>query len=746
MAKRSARAARAEPAAAASELWASERAHEVFALVLLRLPVAHRVRCAAVCKAWRDAAADKAVWTELDFRGGNSRIDTEALAALCRRAGPSLRALHFDDEAALMTLSAASVLHALQAADACAGLQELTLPTPDNEPIDHDYPEADQLMLSPAQAVALRAACPALRVTACAVLCESNRDAEIAAGALPGPLILCFKTGWGDTTDDFDTVQFVTPAHWTAPSVAGMLTIGRDDPDPMTSLLDPEVSCLADVLLAAPGALRMLDVRSVLVQDTGMASLAEVLRRPACALRSLFVNTPALTDAGGAVLGEALASNASLRSLRLCCNQTQLGYGTCTAIAAALTHNTTLRTLQLHAALDDDDIRRLSVGVCANATLRTLYLYNCHGFFGTVGNGPELLSNMLRPGARCRLQALRVFVHVHARSEVIEALCDVAAEPGGAPALLTLGVEPLDADEESPGDGPWVGSVCAMLRANRTLTALNLPELFETDRQVAALADALRDNGSLKQLNLCSENDKVCKNAGVAALAAALTPPNRAAGALDYLELTGMCVGVAGSRALCAMLRENTVLRELYTPCLPAQGETGEAFGAVALLCSALRVNRTLHMLSFGCSGRAADTVALGRALAHNVGLAWLDCSGVCLDVGGAASLATGLRSNRRLRQLSMSVAHLGGITLPVLAGALSRTRTLACFSIDDIARDNGVSPPAALALCHAARDNDHASALVALKMCIANDSHDVCLAEIEGREPFETSLLLHGP
>ena len=748
MPKRSARAApRAEPAAAAAEPWASARAHEVMALILVRLPVAHRVRCAAVCRAWRDAAAPAAQWTELDFRGGDVAIDTESLAALCARAGPSLRALHIDDETGLMTLSAASVLHALQASGACAGLQELTLPSTDNQFFDYDAPEPDQFMLLPAQAQALQAACPALRVAACSVLCDSDQDAQIAAAALPGPIILCFTSRWGDMVGNVDPETAVVPAHWVAPSVAGMLTIGSEEPPSHFSLSDEDVSFLASALLKAPGtALRMLDVRSALVGDPGMEALAGVLSSPGCALTSLFVNAPEMTDTGGVLVANTLASNTSLRSVRLCCNQTQLGTGTGLSLADALARNTTLQKLQLHAELDDLTMQRLSLAVCENRTLRELYLYNTYWLFGRGGTGPQRLADVLRPGARCRLEALRVFVESGGRGEVVAALCDAAAQPGAAPALLTLGVEPPDVDDGAPGEGTWLEPVCAMLRANATLRALNLPELFETDRQVTALAHALRDNSTLVQLNLCFENDKTCKNAGVVALAEALTPPCRPALSLERLELTGMRVGAAGSRALCAMLRQNTVLSQLYAPCAAAPGENDEPFAAMAPLCAALRVNRTLRMLSVGCDGKAADTVALGRVLAHNTGLVWLDCSGVCLDLGGAASLATGLRRNTRLRQLSMSVRYLSGTTLPVLAGALSRTRTLTYFSVDDITSPTGVSHPAAIALCHAARTNDHASALVLLKLCISEESHVECYAAIDGREPFETALLLSGP
>ena len=656
MAKRSARRAAPQPAEAVATPWASAGAHEAVALVLPRLPVMDRVRCAAVCRVWRDAAAETAVWLELDFRGSDAPIDTEALAALCARAGPSLRALHLDDETALLTLSAASVLYALQAADACAGLQELTLPCPDNLSWYHTPVMPNQLTLLPAQAVALKAACPALKVAACGVVCGSQDDAELAAAALPGPLTLCFTSGWGDAP------QSVTPAHWVAPSVEGMICIGYESPD----TTDADVMYLANALRAAPAwSLRGLDIWSSLVGDAGVGALSEALRCQNCALCSLLVNTPLLTDDCGAELVHALATNTSLLHLRMCPTETQLGRATGLAFASMLNQNSTLRSLELHVSLDDAVMMTLSNAISEQGTLRSLCLCNMHVLLGAAG--ASALATVLRPSARSRLEHLRIVVRPKARRAVIAAICDAAAEPGGAPALVHLRIDAADFDDGASPDlstgARWLDRVCAMLRSNTTLEELLLRDLFATDEDLTALADALRSNGTLCLLCTAFMEDVTRKNSGMEALAAALTPPSRAAASLKYLDLSGMRVGVAGSRALCTMLRENTMLRHLYAPRAPEKSifdDDDDAFAAVVPLCAALRVNRTLRALTFGSAGSLADVAALGRALAHNVGLLSLECNGLTMDSGGSAAMSTGLRSNTHLRHLSIGVKTLG--------------------------------------------------------------------------------------
>jgi hypothetical protein len=754
MAKRkrvaAAEAAPEEPPDAAAAPFASARAHEVIALVLPLLPVAPRVRCLAVCRAWRDAAAAPSVWTELDFREGDTvsfsrpSIDTLSLVALCRRAGAALRALHLDHEASMFTLSAASVLWALQTAGACAGLQRLTLPAPDNEYFEYDACKADQLMLTPAQAVALKAACPALRETACGVLCESDADAACAAAALPGPLMLCFARSWCDRVPSGAGPDAVAPAHWLAPSVAGMLLIGTSGGVVAGRPTAAEVARLAGALRTAPAGslMRHLDVLSDDAEEAGVEALAAFLRSETSALQALFLRMPLMTDASGASLMSALASNASLRNLRLR-GPVLLGAATATALCAALGQNTTLQVLELEAALDDAAMASLGRAISESSTLKEACLMNLHPGLGTLGL--ETLAAALRPDARCRLKFFKITVCRRAHGAAVALLCAAAAEPGAAPALKSLHVECAGSTfagaPQLSASTRWLESVCAMLRSNATVQELTIQDLFDSDAAFTALAGALQQNSTLRELSLCSWAEHVPPvDRGMVALADALTPPSRAASSLELLDLLNVRVGQAGSRALCNMLRRNTALRVLCTPRASQIGGhnvNDDAFATVAPLCAALRVNRTLMQLSFSTDETVEATIALGRALEHNTSLEWLDVGGVSLGNGGAAALAAGLRRNTRLRDFVLRVKHLGRSELAVLAGALSRTRTLARLDLDDT---SGVLQPAtAQALGRAVRANDCASALVALKL---HSNRDDCAAAAAGRLPFETVIL----
>jgi hypothetical protein len=66
-------------------------------LVFARLPVHVRARCALVCRAWRDAVAERSLWTRLDLSYTSSmpraRMTPEFLHGAAARAGGALQAL-----------------------------------------------------------------------------------------------------------------------------------------------------------------------------------------------------------------------------------------------------------------------------------------------------------------------------------------------------------------------------------------------------------------------------------------------------------------------------------------------------------------------------------------------------------------------------------------------------------------------------------------------------------------------------
>jgi hypothetical protein len=90
-------------------------AHTIFAL----LPVAARARCAAVCRSWRAALAERGAWLRLDLSHGNAPralLDDTLFAALVARAGGQLQSLDVQYCTALSTEALLAVLSANAAA------------------------------------------------------------------------------------------------------------------------------------------------------------------------------------------------------------------------------------------------------------------------------------------------------------------------------------------------------------------------------------------------------------------------------------------------------------------------------------------------------------------------------------------------------------------------------------------------------------------------------------------------------
>jgi len=167
----------------APPLWADSRAHTALVQVLRLLPLDVRARAACVCRTWRDAAADPALFATLWLDDSSAgELNNKILARLCARAGAALRELRLDVPGRLCeAVTSAGVIAALNACG-CTGVQRLTLST------STQLGNASQLIAE--QAVQLAAACPTLAFTACCVRCFSAEDMATACANLPGPLTL----------------------------------------------------------------------------------------------------------------------------------------------------------------------------------------------------------------------------------------------------------------------------------------------------------------------------------------------------------------------------------------------------------------------------------------------------------------------------------------------------------------------------------------------------------------------------
>ena len=172
--------------------WAGGLPEGVLVHALRLLPTDCRVRASAVCRAWRDAAADPSlqqdIWfsTTEDTTGPLRRqpMNIHFLRRLCARAGAALRTMDLSSTCstyACVHIDADEVVEALHAGG-CTGLQRLTFPD-----YSHDLSNIHQACLTQHDRELLNIACPALQFCDCAVNCQSAADVAPALAMAAGP-------------------------------------------------------------------------------------------------------------------------------------------------------------------------------------------------------------------------------------------------------------------------------------------------------------------------------------------------------------------------------------------------------------------------------------------------------------------------------------------------------------------------------------------------------------------------------
>jgi len=112
--------------------WPTSRAHATLVQVLRLLPQDVRARAACVCRVWRDAAADPALFATLCFFGCTATLSDEALARLCARAGAALREVRLDAPSC-KRVTADGAIQALRQGG-CGGVQRVALRTSEGIP------------------------------------------------------------------------------------------------------------------------------------------------------------------------------------------------------------------------------------------------------------------------------------------------------------------------------------------------------------------------------------------------------------------------------------------------------------------------------------------------------------------------------------------------------------------------------------------------------------------------------------
>jgi hypothetical protein len=422
-------------------------------LVFLRLPLDTRLRCAEVCRSWRQAASTPLLWARLDLSSVVKSASDGLLRAAAARAAGQLRSLDVSGCAAVThaaLLDAVAAQHAgslrtLRCARGAAGVG----------------------YASPADVQRLLAAAPALRELTADVACGARDAHALLAGVAPfGPvrvrhLIVRFRSRRRlrkDGTDDDgrDGKDAVADALTLAADVAAhawlvKLAVARAPlrcPALLGAFVDAALSRQLSVLCFGDCGLTVASA----------PALARLLR-DGHALTALTVHgdgaAPLLDARGGAAVAAALRANATLVALSLAGVRLFDGRAAAAAplLAAAAAHPTLARlclhgnpvaptaaaqaaagaalACLLHAPPHDDDasrsgsqLRELDVADCGlddvamaplmralhgNAHLEAL---DCGGCALSVGFAHAVLLPAVRGTAALRRVALEHGVHI----------------------------------------------------------------------------------------------------------------------------------------------------------------------------------------------------------------------------------------------------------------------------------------------------------------------------------------------
>jgi hypothetical protein len=269
----------------------------IFAL----LPLDQRMRCAEVCRAWRDALLERSLWLRLDTssKAGLASPATDALLhAAATRAGGQLHSLNVAEcrgitqEALLAVLTAnAGALRVLRACTA------------------HGQPPTGF-----ADARALLRAAPQLRVFDADVDCESVADAQRMLrneGAFSPLRLRKLQLFVDETTEATEAAVLSLAGDLAAQSSLVELFL-------YNAPLDTPAALDAIVAAALAHRFSVLTLGGCRLSPTSAPALARLLGGGA--LRTLFISdrdAPLLDAAAAAVLGDALRANRTLHNLVL---------------------------------------------------------------------------------------------------------------------------------------------------------------------------------------------------------------------------------------------------------------------------------------------------------------------------------------------------------------------------------------------------------------------------------------------
>ncbi|KAG0273169.1 hypothetical protein BGZ95_011003 [Linnemannia exigua] len=245
-----------------------------------------------------------------------------------------------------------------------------------------------------------------------------------------------------------------------------------------------------------------------------------------------------------------------------------------------------------------------------------------------------------------------------------------------------------------------------ILKANSTLTTLNLTRNSIGDVGAVILSEALRTNSTLTTLDL------YCNSIGGDG-AVALSEALKTNSTLTTLNFYGNWIGANGAKALSETLKINSALITLNLS-FNSIGNNG-----AKALSEALKTNSTLTTLNLRKNPIGENgAVALSEALMTNSSLTTLDLSHNLSGENGAAALSEALEVNSTLTTLDLSFNSIGDIGAVALSEALKTNSTLATLDL----YNNWIGDNGAVALSEALKTNSTLTTLGLYGNCIGEN------------------------
>ena len=237
-----------------------------------------------------------------------------------------------------------------------------------------------------------------------------------------------------------------------------------------------------------------------------------------------------------------------------------------------------------------------------------------------------------------------------------------------------------------------VAVLADLLKSNTTVTELNLCDSDIGDAGAATLAGELQSITTLKVLKL-SRNG--IGDAGAAILASALKFNKT----LTELYISGNCIGEAGAEGVADALKSNKTLTELDLS-FNKIGDVG-----AAALAGGLKSNTTLIVLYLSANGIGSGVTGLADGLKSNTTLSKLNLSRNAIGDAGTAGLTELLKSTTTQSALR-NLAHSGGIGEAGAAGLtdLLKSNTTLVSALN-LSR-NGIGDAGAAGLADALKSN----------------------------------------